>query len=486
MYVKHKPMPKSPPHRHKKTRPPKARPRQRTETEKARALPRNSPELSVEITRIGARGDGIGKARYTVNYQTGDYNIFVPGTLAGEIVRVRPHSITAQGLRAEIIELLSASPHRRTPPCPHFGQCGGCQLQHLSTDIYRSWKSEQLFALMEQAGLSTGCIQTPFWGEDFQRRRATFAYKQTKNGLLVGFFERQSHFIIPAADCIILNSSLSALIAGLGDWGDNRLGAGASGRLQVNQLDSGPDITIYPDQLLSAAALSALAAAAAKLDCVRLSIVQPDSDLPLTLIMPKTALLNSFGLDLVPPPAAFLQASTQGEVALRAFVSSSIEQNSLSGTKIIDLFCGCGTLSAQFLSRGCHLHACDSDSGAVTAFEQAANQAGYGQNARFDRRNLITAPLLPDQLNGADYVIMDPPRSGAGAQAKMLASSTVKTVIMISCHLHSFVRDMSVLVHDGGYEIDTVQLIDQFIYSPHCEIAACLRRPGGIKNDDEG
>ena len=71
-------------------------------------LPRNAPEIELEIERTGARGDGIGTARYTLNYETRDWPVFVAGTLAGERVRVRPTAATAQGITAEIIELMSA------------------------------------------------------------------------------------------------------------------------------------------------------------------------------------------------------------------------------------------------------------------------------------------------------------------------------------------------------------------------------------------
>ena len=83
-------------------------------------LPRNAPEIELEIERTGARGDGIGTARYTLNYETRDWPVFVAGTLAGERVRVRPTAATAQGITAEIIELIRPSPDRGEPVCNVF------------------------------------------------------------------------------------------------------------------------------------------------------------------------------------------------------------------------------------------------------------------------------------------------------------------------------------------------------------------------------
>lgn len=119
----------------------------------AKKLPRNSPPITVEITHIGGRGDGVGRADYTLNYTQKSYTVFVPETLPGEVVTAQPQQINAQGIRAELIELNQASDNRRTPPCPAFGRCGGCQLQHLNDNSYQSWKS----ALLEKKPFRVRC-----------------------------------------------------------------------------------------------------------------------------------------------------------------------------------------------------------------------------------------------------------------------------------------------------------------------------------------
>ncbi len=93
---------------------------------------------------------------------------------------------------------------------------------------------------------------------------------------------------------------------------------------------------------------------------------------------------------------------------MTTLLASKIPDNSM----VIDLFCGAGTLSLGLLPRGIKLHAIDEDGTAISAFEAAAHQAGFGQQARFDRRNLFAAPLLAPELKGADTVILDPPRQG--------------------------------------------------------------------------
>jgi len=221
-----------------------------------------------------------------------------------------------------------------------------------------------------------------------------------------------------------------------------------------------------------------MAQSAQVLSCNRLSVQQPNSDSALVLLAPQRPILSSFGLNITPPPATFLQASLEGETALNQFIATCLDstKKSASHHQVIDLFCGSGTLSAHLLKQGLHVLACDEDGQAIAAYENAAHQAGFGQQARFERRNLYSAPLLAEELNHADYVILDPPRNGAEAQVRLISESTVNQLIMVSCNPRSFVRDLAILVHKGSYQIDRLQLIDQFVYSTHIEMVASLSR----------
>ena len=440
-----------------------------------RKMARNSPPITVEITHIGGRGDGVGQADYTIDYEQKSYPVFVPETLPGEVVVAQPQQINAQGIRAELIELAQASPDRRPAPCPAFGRCGGCQLQHLSPERYQSWKTDMLEKCLSDAGVSPAKWAAAFWGEEGTRRRATLSYRRTTDTAIIGFLGRQTHFIQTIDDCLILHPALKAMLPPLQDWALIALQKGDTGRIQINMLDEGADITLLPDSEMSAENQTMLASAAAQTDLlaamVRLSIQQPDSQTATPLLAPKSARLSSFGLPALLPPAAFLQASASGEATMTTLLASKIPDNSM----VIDLFCGAGTLSLGLLPRGIKLHAIDEDGTAISAFEAAAHQAGFGQQARFNRRNLFAAPLLAPEMKGADTVIMDPPRQGAEAQVTLLREAKIPQILMVSCNPRSLARDLAILTADNLYHLDSVTLIDQFVYSTHIETVACLR-----------
>ncbi len=104
-----------------------------------------SDTQELTIADLGAQGDGI------AHHDGATW--FVPGTLAGERVRVKPGMRDKDLQRAELNNILTPSPDRAAAPCPHFPRCGGCRLQHMSDTAYSAWKIKQLMGTLEREGL---------------------------------------------------------------------------------------------------------------------------------------------------------------------------------------------------------------------------------------------------------------------------------------------------------------------------------------------
>jgi 23S rRNA (uracil1939-C5)-methyltransferase len=145
-------------------------------------------------------------------------------------------------------------------------------------------------------------------------------------------------------------------------------------------------------------------------------------------------------------------------------------------SNIADLYSGCGALSLPLLATGRNILAVDLPGPSLQALQQAANQAGFGNQLQTQARDLEAAPLQADELSAFQAVIMDPPRSGASKQAAELARSSVPKIMMVSCNPHSFVRDAQLLV-EAGYVFDWVKLIDQFDRASHSEVLAGFSWP---------
>jgi 23S rRNA (uracil1939-C5)-methyltransferase len=204
----------------------------------------------------------------------------------------------------------------------------------------------------------------------------------------------------------------------------------------------------------------ALGELAEALDIARISFREKEL-LPLEPLLNRKKIFKKFGsLTVELPPAAFLQASEEGEKAL----SYIVVKHAGDSATIADLFSGCGTF-AGVLAENAKVTAADSASDAMTALIKARHP-----NIKIHRRDLFKAPLTATELAGFDCIVFDPPRAGAKEQAFHIAQTAIPKVISVSCNPATFARDAKIL-QDGGYRLQSATIVDQFVYSAHTEVA---------------
>jgi 23S rRNA (uracil1939-C5)-methyltransferase len=138
---------------------------------------------------------------------------------------------------------------------------------------------------------------------------------------------------------------------------------------------------------------------------------------------------------------------------------------------LADLFAGIGSLS---LGRPGRLSLFESDRASVDAVNAAARKVG-GHRIAAERRDLFRNPLVPKELDAFGAALLDPPRAGAAAQVVQLAASGVPRVVYASCDPGSFARDARTL-QNGGYRLEKLMPIDQFLWSAHLELIALFAR----------
>jgi 23S rRNA (uracil1939-C5)-methyltransferase len=189
------------------------------------------------------------------------------------------------------------------------------------------------------------------------------------------------------------------------------------------------------------------------------------------LIAQRRAPTMRIGRASVPlPPAAFLQATEQGEAALSQLVLSTCGE----ARYVADLFCGVGPFALR-LAECVRVLAVDDDEAAVAALKRAAATTAGLKPIETAVRDLFRHPLAASELRRCDAVVFDPPRQGALSQARELAASRVPLIVAVSCNAATFARDAAELVR-GGYRLAAVAAIDQFRYAAHVEIVGRLER----------
>lgn len=425
-------------------------------TRKPPAFRTRSVEL--DILAIGARGDGLAKL-------DGE-NVFVPLSLQGDRVVARLEGRRGDGLTASLIELITAGPSRQEPPCPLFGRCGGCSLQHVSDAALTDWKRERLVTAMTRAEFDSRLIAPLVSIPPGTRRRAAFAFTRLQKGLVIGFNERASHHIIEVDPCLILAPPLLALLDPLRSVLGGILHTGATGDAVATLTDSGIDLLIQADYELDLFARETLASFADAQDLARLSWQRGDLIEPVAHRRPAQVTMADVSVDI--PPGGFLQPSREGEAALVALIEDYLPEKG----PMLDLYAGSGSFTFP-LAKGRAVTAVEGDAAAIGALGAAARRSGLSVTAV--HRDLARQPLLAHELKPFAGLVFDPPRAGAAAQAEQIARGGPPVVVAVSCNPATLARDAALLA-DGGYKLVKATPVDQFPWSAHLEAVAVFQR----------
>ena len=209
---------------------------------------------------------------------------------------------------------------------------------------------------------------------------------------------------------------------------------------------------------------SALAANASDMKLARLIIGNE------LVVETQPAFLTFGPAEVILPPGVFVQAVEEAEADIARRVLAAVGK----AKAVADLFCGLGAFTFPLAARS-RVSAFDGDKTAIGALSAAVKKTSGLKPITATVRDLFREPLSPLELNEHDAVVFDPPRAGAEAQSQRLARSKVKTVVAVSCNPATLARDARHLV-DGGYKIESVTPIDQFLYSAHVEVVAVFRR----------
>jgi 23S rRNA (uracil1939-C5)-methyltransferase len=434
-------------------------------------------QAEVVIDSVGARGDGV--ARLGAGFGPGveERPLFVPMTLPGDRVLLRVTGERAGAFRGEIIELLEEGPGRVEPPCPHFGPCGGCALQHWQDERYAAWKAGLLRQALARQGLDgrlgEAALRPLLRVPPGSRRRASLAAAGGPGGkALLGFHGRASHRLETIQSCLLLTPGLVALLSPLRAVLGGLLGERGRAQVIMSETESGIDLLIAGIAPPGLAAREALAAFAGAADLARLSWSGPEGEAE-PIAQRRAPLLHFGGVAVTPPPGGFIQPTAAGEAALVAAVLGHLGNNPGA---VVDLFAGCGTFSFPLIAAGAtRVHAVEGDGAALAALDAAARRAGLAGRVTGEQRDLERQPLSAAELAGFDAVVFDPPRAGAKAQAAELAQSQVARVVAVSCNPQTFARDARSLA-DGGFTLVEATPLDQFPWSGHLELVALFER----------
>jgi 23S rRNA (uracil1939-C5)-methyltransferase len=428
-----------------------------------RELPRE--EFSAQVEDLTHDGRGVARS-------AAGKVVFIAGALPGERVRYRLTRSTRDADTAALTAVEQASPDRVVPPCPHFGTCGGCVLQHLAPAQQLAFKRKQLLdALQRIGGLVPAQVAAPVTGPTTgYRRRARLGARLVpkKGGVLVGFRERDTPLLAAIDSCAVLDPGVGLRLRAI---------AAAIGALSIAawlpqiEFAAGGRIALVLRVLRepSAADLESLRAfgAAEGMD-LYLQRGGIDSVLPLGDAAPLEFSPDGSDLRLHFAPTDFVQVN--------AAVSQAMVRQALdwlaprAGDSVLELFAGLGNFTAPLARTGARVTAVEGERGLVE--RGGDNLRRNGLQARWLQADLLAPeaqwPWLRERY---DLVLLDPPRSGAQALMPLLARSGARRIVYVSCHPATLARDAALLAA-GGYALTRAGVLDMFPHTAHVESMA--------------
>jgi 23S rRNA (uracil1939-C5)-methyltransferase len=384
--------------------------------------------LEVRIEKLVYGGEGLGRVEGRA--------VFVAGTAPGDLVLARVVEQKKGFARAELVEVLEPGASRRDAPCPVYGRCGGCQLQHVDYATQVEAKRAFVRDTLERIGRLTlpGEVRMHADPEhEFGYRvRATAHLAATREGVLFGYFGARSHRIVDVESCPLLVPDLDAA------WRRARSERQGMHRVRTLDLAAGDD--------------------------------RVATDPPVAAVGGAELETEIDGVKYRFSPSVFFQANRPLLGALVRGATGGEERGGLA----LDLFAGVGLFAIPLARRFERVVAVEGDSRAA-AFARAnarANDAGAVDVVIEPVEQwLDREPVAPGSV---DHALVDPPRAGLGLDAsRALARLTPRRVVYVSCDPSTLARDLRVLV-DSGYALESVDAYDLFPQTYHVETIAKL------------
>ena len=409
--------------------------------------------------------------------------IFIEGALPGELVDYASYRRKPSYEKAHAIRVLRASSQRVAPPCPHYGTCGGCSMQHLGLAGQTAAKQRVLEdALWHIARLKPEQIYAPIagtgWGYRL-RARLSVRHVASKGGALIGFREKHSSYVALMDSCAVLPPQVSALIPALKTLVEGMSRPDRMPQIEVAVGGSRTVLVLRHLEALSADDLRRLREFADRhgivwyLQATGLdSVIQfhPAEERMLSYELP------DFGLELLFHPTEFTQVNIGVNRMLVRRAMALLKPR--AGERIADLFCGLGNFTLPIARLGARVLGIEGSAGLVKRARENAAHNGLEERCDFAVANLFEATEESLAALGAfDKLLIDPPREGAVALVKALpAEAGPRSIVYVSCSPATLARDAAVLVHEKGYRLCGAGIANMFPHTSHLESIALFER----------
>jgi 23S rRNA (uracil1939-C5)-methyltransferase len=445
--------------------------------------------LTVDVTDLAFGGEGVARA--------GGYVVFVPGGVPGDRLDVRLRDVRPRFARGRIERIHTPSALRTAPPCPYFGRCGGCRLQHMTYEAQLEFKARQVAECLARLG-GLGPDKTvplapilPAPRTYGYRNKMEFTFAEADGQPVVGLHEAERYDVVLDIErCLLQSEAMNQVLAevrafvrehgvsvyrqesadGLLRFLMLREGR-ASGEAMVNLVTASPDVPL------------------ARALADRLRVRCPHVSSVVLNVNPRKAAV-AVGVEEHPIAGAELIRERLGAVEFSISANSFFQTNTeqaerlfaivtafagLTGVEVVfDLYSGTGAISLLLARHARHVYGVELQPAAIEDAGRNARANGIANCTFLPGEVRHVLPELLRQGIRADVVVADPPRAGFHPRAlRAVLALAPRRMVYVSCNPATLARDLGLLVA-GGYRLTAVQPIDMFPHTPHIEVVARL------------
>lgn len=378
---------------------------------------------------------------------------FIDNVVVGDIVDIEVYKETSKYCLARVIKFVKKSLNRTENKCKYCN-CGGCDFVYCTDEYYYNLKCNILYSEVIKNFPYFNRNDLKIFKVGYgKRRRIRLSYK---NGIF-GFFEKESNNIVHIKNCLNVVDDINLIIEKLDGLNLSKLSS-----IDIAKVDNG---IILNFNFIDNFNINELK----KIDFLKkytilISYCVNESK-PIRYFFQFEPVLKLNNRDIIIPEKCFLQATKESQDFMINVVCKNLE----NCKKIADLYCGVGTYSFP-LSERSKVFCFEGDELMVNSI----NKNTFKTKIIISKRDLFKQPLICEELNEFDGVIINPPRNGAENQCKFIAKSKIKKFLYISCNLDAFVRDTKLFI--DKYKLVDLYIVDQFYMSKHFEIIGIFER----------
>jgi 23S rRNA (uracil1939-C5)-methyltransferase len=437
----------------------------------------------LRIDTLTPQAEGLGRLAGRV--------VFVPGALAGETVEVELIEEKKNYSRARLVRVLESSPDRIAPPCPHFGLCGGCHLQHLPPEAQDRFKTDGFRTALAHALKLPDPPLAPLLAAPHRwryRQRLRLKLGSSGRRRVLGFYQGRSHRIIPIARCLLAEQEVNDVLDFLRPVLARLPALPLPADLEVRLLGENRGAVVVISGLASIARdqTAAWARALGEGERIRAVFFQNQAYGPLTgpeVFSPERhsstyrVPLGEAGEGREIALTVFPQVFSQVNLSQNRRLIALLEKMPMisSRDRIWDLYCGQGNFSIP-LSFGA------AEVLGIETFSPAVENARWNQQNNPECRCRFIQGTAREGLSRLlrsgehpDWVLLDPPRSGAEAVIPLLAKLKARGIFYVSCEPMTLFRDLARFLNEG-WRLEWTRPLDFFPQTCHLESLSLLSR----------